>query len=263
MTVRELDDFFAQLMPEKRVPGGRDGLKWGSPDAEIRAIATTWMATIDVVRRAAQLGCNVIVTHEPTFYWDDVGAEKAEWEIAAEHRTPTDAKQKLLAESGIEAVLRVHDVWDFYPEYGITDSLARALNFRNKVSEAGQVPMWQLRPVPLGEVARHAKTRLRLRQVRVVGDLAREVERPALAVGAFGGLEVIQRAMEQGADFLIGGECSEWQVVRFCEDAGFGLILLGHAESETPGMTAMADFLREKLGLEAHPVPPVQTFVGL
>lgn len=263
MTVRELDDFFAQLMPEKRVPGGRDGLKWGSLDAQIRAVATTWMATFDVIRRAAKLGCNVIVTHEPTFYWDDVGTEKAEWEIAAEHRMPTDAKQKLLAKSGIEAVLRVHDAWDFYPEYGITDSLARVLNFRNKVSEAGQVPMWQLRPVPLGEVARHAKTRLRLRQVRVVGDLAREVERPALAVGAFGGLEVIHRAMEQGADCLIGGECSEWQVVRFCEDAGFGLVLLGHAESETPGMTAMADFLRERLGLVAHPVPTAQTFVSL
>lgn len=263
MTVRELDNFFAQLMPDKRVPGGRDGLKWGSPEAEIRAVATTWMATLDVIRRAAELGCNVIVTHEPTFYWDDVGSENTEWEIAAEHRTPTDAKHALLASSGIEAVLRVHDAWDFYPEYGITDSLARALNFRNKVSETGQVPMWQLRRVALGEVARHAKTRLRLRQVRVVGDMAREVERLALAVGAFGGLEVILRAMEQGADLLIGGECSEWQVVRFCEDAGFGLILIGHAESETPGMVAMAGFLRERLGLEAHSVPPAQTFVSL
>ncbi|MCX7597532.1 MAG: Nif3-like dinuclear metal center hexameric protein [Armatimonadetes bacterium] len=263
MTVRDLDNFFAQLMPEKRVPGGRDGLKWGCPDAEIKAVATTWMATADVIRRAAGLGCNVIVTHEPTFYWDDVGSEKPEWEIAAEHRTPTDAKQKLMADLGIEAVLRVHDAWDFYPEFGITDSLARALNFRNKVSEADQVPMWQLRPVPLGEVARHAKTRLRLRLIRVLGDLSQEVQKPALAVGAFGGLEVILRAMDQGADCLIGGECSEWQVARFCEDAGFGLILLGHAESETPGMTAMADFLREKLGLEAHPVPTAQTFVTL
>jgi putative NIF3 family GTP cyclohydrolase 1 type 2 len=263
MTVRELDEFFAQLCPEKRGPGGRDGLKWGDGDAHVKAVATTWMATLDVVRRAAALGCNVIVTHEPTFYWDDVGAGKSELEIAAEHGTPAEAKQKLLADAGIQAVLRVHDAWDFFPDYGITDSLARALNFRNKVSADGRVPMWQLRPVPLGEVARHAKTRLRLRQVRVVGDLGREVERAAVAVGAFGGLEVILRAVEQGADFLIGGECSEWQVVRFCEDSGFGLILLGHAESETPGMAAMADFLREKLGLTAHSVATAQAFVSL
>ncbi len=262
MTVQELDKFFVDLDPSKRKPDGRDGIKWGDPNAQVKAVATTWMATMSVIRRAAELGCNVIVTHEPTFYWDDVRSEKAEYQIAAENATPVEQKQKLLNENGI-AVIRIHDLWDGYPEYGITDSLARALNWRNRINEGGRVPMWQVRPVPLGEVARHAKVRLRLRSIRVVGDMSEDVSKIALAVGAFGGLPVVLKAIEEGADCLMGGECSEWQVVRFCEDVGFGLILLGHAESEGPGMEAMAQFLQEKLGLETHYVPPEGTFVYL
>ncbi len=262
MTVRELDEFFAQLDPGKRRPEGRDGMKWGDPQAEVNAVATTWMATMSVIRRAAQGGCNVIVTHEPTFHWDDAGTDKAEYELAAEHGTPVEAKQTLLDEHGI-AVMRIHDLWDGYPDYGITAGLARLLNWRNRVSEAGQIPVWRVQAVSLGEVARYVKIKARLAAVRVVGDLSQDVTDVALTVGAFGGLKVVQTAMEQGAHCLIGGECSEWQVVRFCEDHGFGMMLLGHAESEEPGMATMAEFLREKLGLDARHVPTDPSFIYL
>ncbi len=262
MTVRELDAFFAELDPSKRQPGGRDGLKWGDPDTKVQAVATTWMATLSVVRRAAAAGCNVIVTHEPTFYWDDVRSDRTEYEIAADNGTPFEAKQRLLDEHGA-AVIRIHDLWDSYPEWGITAALARTLNWGNRISELGQVPVYQVQAVPLGEVARYAKVRCRLAGLRTVGDLSRVVSKVALAVGAFGGLGTVGRAMEQGADCLIGGECSEWQVVRFCEDAGFGMILLGHAESEEPGMGTMAEFLREELGLQVHHVCTDATFAYL
>ncbi len=262
MTVRELDQFFVDLWPEKRTPEGRDGIKYGDPDAEVKAVATTWMATVDVIRRAAELGCNVIVTHEPTFYWDDVGGQKSELEIAAAHGTPTDFKQKLLDQHGV-AIIRIHDAWDFYPDWGIVDSLAKLLNWKNRTTDRDRTPVFQIRPVPFGEVCRYVKVALRLRAVRVIGDMAKDVTRVALLVGAFGGLPAIQRAIDDGAECAIGGEASEWQVVRFCEDAGFGLCLVGHAESEGPGMAAMAEFLREKLGLEAHYVDAKQPFTFL
>jgi len=262
MTLKELDEFFVQLDPAKRTPDGRDGIKWGDPDAEVYAVATTWMATMDVINRAAEAGCNVIVAHEPTFYWDDVRSEKAEWEIAAEHATPVEEKKKLLDEHGI-GVMRIHDLWDHFPDYGITAGLAQALRWKNRVSGPDEVPVYRVRPVPLGEVARHAKVRLRLDAIRIVGDLSADVTDLALAVGAFGGLSVVQKAMEQGAQCLIGGECSEWQVVRFCEDTGFGLILLGHAESEEPGMGTMATFLSERLNFKAVHLPTRRTFVYL
>ncbi len=45
-----------------------DTIKAGNPDAPVRGIATTVMATLDVLQRAAAQGKNLIITHEPTFY---------------------------------------------------------------------------------------------------------------------------------------------------------------------------------------------------
>ena len=45
-----------------------DTFKAGAPETEVSAIATTGMATVDVLRRAAAAGRNFVITHEPTFY---------------------------------------------------------------------------------------------------------------------------------------------------------------------------------------------------
>ena len=45
-----------------------DTIKSGSPDTPVKGIATTMMATLDVVQRAAEAGKNMVITHEPTFY---------------------------------------------------------------------------------------------------------------------------------------------------------------------------------------------------
>src|SRR5919112_1610088 len=45
-----------------------DTFKGGDPDTPVRGVATTGMATFDVLRRAAARGRTLVVTHEPTFY---------------------------------------------------------------------------------------------------------------------------------------------------------------------------------------------------
>jgi len=47
---------------------GPDGFKAGNPETEVRGIATTAMATVDVLRQAVKSGLNLIVTHEPPFF---------------------------------------------------------------------------------------------------------------------------------------------------------------------------------------------------
>src|ERR1043166_8264128 len=47
---------------------GLDGFKAGNPDTEVRGVATTAMATVEVLRRAAKAGLNLILTYEPTFF---------------------------------------------------------------------------------------------------------------------------------------------------------------------------------------------------
>ncbi|MCY3020943.1 MAG: Nif3-like dinuclear metal center hexameric protein, partial [Planctomycetota bacterium] len=45
-----------------------DTFKAGNPDSEVTGVATTFMASLDVLRRAAASGRNFVITHEPTFY---------------------------------------------------------------------------------------------------------------------------------------------------------------------------------------------------
>jgi hypothetical protein len=57
---------------------GRVGIPWmtetvdrivaGSPEVRVKGIATTMMATLEVIQRAVAAGRNMIVTHEPTFW---------------------------------------------------------------------------------------------------------------------------------------------------------------------------------------------------
>src|SRR5580765_2640526 len=45
-----------------------DTFKAGNPDTPVTGIAVTMMATLDVLKRAAASGQNLVITHEPTFY---------------------------------------------------------------------------------------------------------------------------------------------------------------------------------------------------
>ncbi|MBR5945414.1 MAG: Nif3-like dinuclear metal center hexameric protein, partial [Lachnospiraceae bacterium] len=45
-----------------------DHLMIGDPEMEVNGIVTTFMATVDVIRKAKELGANMIITHEPTWF---------------------------------------------------------------------------------------------------------------------------------------------------------------------------------------------------
>ncbi|HTG71986.1 MAG TPA: hypothetical protein VL921_22215 [Candidatus Udaeobacter sp.] len=45
-----------------------DNLDPGSPDTEVRGIATTFMATQQVIEQALSLGVNLLISHEAAYY---------------------------------------------------------------------------------------------------------------------------------------------------------------------------------------------------
>ena len=53
-----------------------DQLIAGSMDQEVTRIGSTFMATVDVIRRAADTGVNMIITHEPTWF---TGGDEKDW----------------------------------------------------------------------------------------------------------------------------------------------------------------------------------------
>src|SRR5579862_4023311 len=47
---------------------GADGFKAGDPTLAVKGIATTALATLDVLKQASKANANLVLTYEPTFY---------------------------------------------------------------------------------------------------------------------------------------------------------------------------------------------------
>lgn len=79
-----------------------DGLIFGDPEQECSGIVTTVYASIDVIRKAAELGANLIVTHESTFFNNK---DETDW---LEGNRVHEAKKRLLEQHHI-VIFRDHD----------------------------------------------------------------------------------------------------------------------------------------------------------
>src|SRR5882762_6305267 len=60
-----------------------DTFKAGNPDTEVKGIAVTMMATLDVLQRAAAAGQNLLSTPAPPFY--NLEAPPVEWDHRHDH----------------------------------------------------------------------------------------------------------------------------------------------------------------------------------
>src|SRR5258706_16318926 len=79
-----------------------DTIKSGDPDRPVRRVGVGWMASIWDLQAAHRDGCELFVTHEPTFndHRDPEGG-------ACRRAAPADAKTKILEEAGL-VVFRCH-----------------------------------------------------------------------------------------------------------------------------------------------------------
>jgi len=240
LKARDVAGFFRELTPEVYTRETCDGFKFGDPEKPVKKIGVTWMASMGVIHEAIRRGVDMIVTHEPTFYnhWD-----KTEH---LENDAVYAVKRALLEERGIP-VYRVHDGWDFYPEYGILDSLAKALGLERVAGQTMKIRVYECPNILLGDLALKVKHDLGLKAVRYVGDPDMEVTRIGLGIGSLGLWENLKEAMSLEADCLICGETIEWQTARYSEDSSVALMPIGHSNSENPGMKSLAEFMKARL----------------
>jgi putative NIF3 family GTP cyclohydrolase 1 type 2 len=235
-TAREIDNFFLSLDPKVRERRSCDGFKFGPPDAAVTGIACMWMAVPENVRAAHKSGANLIVTHEPTFFnhWDET-------QEFVQDQAYKD-KVALLEETGM-TVIRIHDVWDRFPEFGIHDSWARRIGLTDAVRSDARHTLFRVDPTPLARFVERVKERMGVAGVRFAGPPERVIEHVAMGVGAWGGIGNLKMCMALGAEVFITGETVEWQTVRFALESGMAMIVVGHNNSEEFGMQAMAEFL--------------------
>ena len=93
------------------------------------------------------------------------------------------------------------------------------------------------------------KQKLDIQRVRIVGDPQLICSRAGLVVGKLDGKTQIKILAPEDVDVIVCGEINEWETNEYVRDAAHynlkkGLIVLGHANSEEPGMKWCADWLR-------------------
>ncbi len=226
-----------------------DNLLTGSPETPVRGIATTMMATLDVVQRAIAQNKNMIVTHETPFYLhQDQTAD-----IASD---PTLVYKLDLCKKHDVAIFHFHDHWHARHPDGIAQGMVEQLGWQKYVNDAADPKRLTFPGTPLSAFVRNMATRLNAHTLRVVGDPALPVRRVQTSWGYCGREGGIKLFSDPATDVLICGETREWELVEYCQDsiaAGNkkALIVVGHVLSEQGGMILCADWLRTFI----HEVP--------
>lgn len=239
-----------------------DTIKFGDPEQECTGVVTTVYASIDVIRKAAELNANLIICHEPLFYSHD---DQVDW---LEGNTVYEEKAILLAKHNM-VVWRDHDrIHGGSPArkrqhldlvfYGIMQELGweeYCVGFPKK-------PLLYEIPETTGrKLAAELVEKLNLSGARIVGDPDAKVRRvffcEHVTAMHFGmhqpDCDAIQEIEKEGYDALIPFEIVDWTLSEYVRDAAqLGrnkvLIEMGHFNVEEAAMKYMLQWLPELLG---------------
>lgn len=244
MTIQQVIDMILTTIPEAPFKETVDTIKSGDGGQEVKGIVTTMFATVDVITKAASLGANFIIAHEPTFYNH---RDETAW---LENDQVFQYKSNLLKKHNI-VVWRFHDYWHTHKPDGVQMGVLTRLGWEKHFNPENP-RMVVLPSITLGNLITHAKKSLGIRQVRFIGDPNQKCTRIALLPGAAGGRSHIMLLQNEKPDVLIVGEVSEWETAEYIRDAQsmklpMSLIVLGHSESEEPGMSWLVNWLQPKL----------------
>ena len=244
LTIQNAIDTIIASVPGAPFPDTVDTVKLGDAAQDITGIVVSFLATCEVIEQAVQVGANLIITHEPTFYNHLDGTD---W---LKNHPVYQAKRRLIEENGI-VIWRFHDYLHSMPPDSTVMGLLHELNWEANLSPE-QTYLSQIQPLTLLELGRWVKKRLGLTTIRIVGDLTWHCERIAILPG-FPPAEFQMECLgDTGADVLITGEIHEWETSEYVRDAAHlgykkGLIVIGHAASEEPGMRWIIPWLEERL----------------
>lgn len=253
----------------------------GTPESEVTGVVTTFMATVEVIRRAIALGCNMIITHEPTYF---TGWDTTDW-LSGD--PVYIGKKKLIDENNI-VIWRYHDLMHMKKPDGIYEGLLKELDWEQyrRVNVHDDLPKapgdhfeaafkdyYDIPATTLRELAAYFKTKLHMDMVRIIGEPEMRIERVGILVGGgslgLGSEEMPMKVMHaKNIDVMVCGEITEWTLPAYVNDAlmlgmNKALLIVGHERTEEWGMKHMAEWLQPLIGLPVEFVDAEEPFMYL
>jgi putative NIF3 family GTP cyclohydrolase 1 type 2 len=218
-----------------------DNLIAGSPDTPVKGIATTMMATLDVMQRAAAAGRNMVITHESTFYSHQDSLDQLQSDPVYLYKTDFIRKNGM-------ASFHFHDHWHRRSPDGIAFGMARELGW-DKYADPNNQHLFTMPQIPLARLVKEMQSKLNIRTMRVIGDPQLPVSRVNASWGYMGQFPGINLAARADTDLFVCGETREWELVEYVQDLiasgrKKAMIVMGHVVSEQSGMKYCAEWLK-------------------
>jgi putative NIF3 family GTP cyclohydrolase 1 type 2 len=218
-----------------------DTFKAGNPETGVTGIACTFMATVEVLNKAAKMGCNLVITHEPTYY------NHLDNKDLLEGDPVYAAKQAIIDENNM-VIFRFHDHWHRTTPDGIYTGMIDKLQWKSYLVE-GEQNIFDFPGYTLRDVTDHLKQLFPMANIRVIGDPRLKIDYAAFSAGAPGSTSHIRLLQRPEINLLVIGEAPEWESIAYVRDASQAglpksMIILGHAVSEEAGMEYCAEWMQ-------------------
>ena len=220
----------------------RDQILWGDGEEECTGIVTTIYASMEVIRKAAQVGANLIICHESLF-WNH--GDHIDW---LEGFDTFRQKSQLLTDNHI-TVWRDHDYihagmdWQGRRVDGIFFGLLKELGWEGYVQGDVSFPLLiEIPELKTGKLAALLMQRLHLNGIKCIGDTdgcSQHIYIPNHMTGKDN--DKIEKMETEDIDTILGMECIDYTVGIYTRDAAMlgknrRILVIGHFNLEEPGM---------------------------
>lgn len=243
---------------------GCDGYKYGDPQAECTGIVSALVPTINVIRKTAELGCNLLIVHEPTFY---TSPDFPDWRGGFKNEI-YEEKCKLLEQYGI-TIWRDHDHMHAHKPDSIFTGVMKYMGWEQYQMDMEGVRMEYCFKIPETTVHglnQELKEKLNLNGIRYIGNPKDKIQTVALIAHlcpdifykGYTDEEGIYheyatdaiRLMENGIDAVIPGEVIDWTIFSYIRDAvqlgkTRAAFNVGHFNWEELGMKYAKEWMEE------------------
>lgn len=236
----------------------RDKVLYGETDRECTGIVTTIYASPEVIRKAHELGANLIIAHE-ALLWNH--GDHREWLEETENRTYL-AKKKLMDDCGI-TVWRFHDYIHSGIPYrdgyidGIFYGLAQETGWDDAIINediSGAVYL-ECPPTTPREVGNLIKEKWHLSGLKCIGNMDARVTKILVCGHVMEGGDsnsLIKRVDAEDINLLLPLELIDFTLTEYVKDSaelGFdrAIIAPGHFNIEEPGMKYMEKWMDKAL----------------
>jgi hypothetical protein len=250
MTAQQIADKISSIMGPAWNPASyRDTFKMGDPNTAVQGVASCFMSTFDVIRRAHGKGLNFVITHEPTIWTDADLLPRAQNDPLYRLKLEYVNDNKMI-------VWRTHDSWHKMKPEPMNAAQNKKLGW-DKYALASDLRTCRFPALPLRDVVAQYVEKTPTESVRVIG-------KPD---GVVKSLTRCGHSCEQNieglekCDATVSIEVREFETAEYGRDliasGGKGaMIIASHESGEENGMESFTNWFKEHLpGIHIEFVP--------